>query len=85
VQQQSVEGRLVAQQQQPFRIRVQPSDGIDARRKTEFRQRPVGRAVAGESRQDAVRFVERDKHVGKALPHPGRGSKKNGSGGVDCC
>ena len=66
---------LIADQEQAFRVRVQPADGINARRKTEFRQCPVGRAVAGELRQHAIGFVESDEHAGKALTRLGHGSK----------
>ena len=55
--------RFVAQEQQPFRIRVEPANGINIFRKTKFRERAVGRAVAGELRQHAERFVERDEHA----------------------
>ena len=54
--------RLVAQEQQALGIRVESADGVNVFRKTEFRQRTVRRAVVGELRQHAVRFVERDEH-----------------------
>jgi hypothetical protein len=50
VKQQIIQGPFVAQQQQSLRIRIQPADGMNAGRKIKFRQRPVGRAVAGELR-----------------------------------
>ena len=62
VQQFFVPLRFVAQEQQPFGIRVQPADGINVFWKTKFRERAVGRAVAGELRQHAERFVKRDEH-----------------------
>ena len=55
--------RPLAQQQQPFGVRVQPADGIDIFRKIKFRQRAVGRPVAGKLRQHAKGFVKRDEHA----------------------
>jgi hypothetical protein len=62
VQERFVPLRLVAQQQQPLGICVQPADGIDIFRKAKLRERAVGRTVAGELRQHAVGFVKRDQH-----------------------
>ncbi len=54
--------RLVAQQQQTFRIRIKPADRINTFRKIKFRQRTISRAVAGELREDTERFVKGDEH-----------------------
>jgi hypothetical protein len=62
MQQAFVPFRLVAQEQQALGIRVQPANRIDVFRKTEFRQRAVGRPVQRELRNDAVRFVEGNEH-----------------------
>ena len=53
---------LVAQKQKSFRIRVEPANRINVLLETKIRQRAVGRAVAGELRQYAVRFVEGNQH-----------------------
>ena len=75
MQQAFVPFRLVAQEQQALGIRVQPANRINVFRKTEFRQRAVGRPVgplprrsgsvrAGgrKLRNDAIRFVESNEH-----------------------
>lgn len=53
---------FVAQQDQAFTFRIQAADGIDPARKAKFLQRTPLRAVVGELRDDAVGFVESDKH-----------------------
>jgi len=62
MQQLFVPRRFITQQQQSFGIRVEPADGINVFRKTEFRQRAIRRAIAGELRQHAEWFVECDEH-----------------------
>lgn len=63
--------RLIAQQQQTFRIRVQPANGIHIFGKAKFRQRTVRRAVAGELRQHAVGLVKGDQHPPSFKPEVG--------------
>ena len=53
---------FIAQEEQALGIGVEAADGIDIARKTEFRQRAVGRAVTGELAKHPVRFVEGDEH-----------------------
>jgi len=77
MEQQRVQGRFITQQEQPLRIGVQAADGINARRKTEFRQRPIGRAIAGKLRQHAVGFVKCNEHAGQPLTPIREGSKNN--------
>ena len=62
LQKPGVEVPFIGQEEQPFGIGIEAADGINAGGKAEFRQRPVGRAVAGEPGQDAKRFVEGDEH-----------------------
>jgi hypothetical protein len=57
-----VERRLIAQQQQPLALRIEPPNRIHARRKPKLRQRSMPRAVGRELREDAVRFVEGEEH-----------------------
>ena len=73
MQQLFVPRRFIAQKQQPFGIRIEPANRPDIFRKAKFRQRPVrrtarraralARQVAGELRQHAEWFVERDEHA----------------------
>ena len=53
---------VIAQKQQTFGIRIEPANRPDIFRKIKFRQRAIFRAVAGELRQHAERFVECDEH-----------------------
>src|SRR5437867_1292323 len=62
VQQPFIELRLIAQQQQSFALSVQPSNGVNAGRKTEFRQRASPGTVRRKLRDDPVRLVKGDEH-----------------------
>src|SRR6185436_16992934 len=55
-----VQFRFIAQEQQTFRVRVEPADGVNALRETEIGQRPIRRTVQRELREDIVRLVECD-------------------------
>ena len=62
-----VEGCLITQQDQPLGIGVQPSDGIELRRKAELRQRSIGRAIRGELGDHPIGFMKGDKHAGQTM------------------
>ena len=57
---------VIGQQQQPFRIEIQPTCGIDIRWQTEAGQRRTRRnAAISELAKHAIGFVEGDQHVAK--------------------
>ena len=58
---------FVAQQQQPFGIRIEPANGVNIFRETKFGERAVWRAVRRELRKDAVRFVKCDEHDARSF------------------
>ena len=62
IEQARVQPRLIAKQQQPFRISVQSSERINTFRKRKFRERAIGRTIRRELRKRPVWFVERDQH-----------------------
>lgn len=67
-----VQFRFVAQQEQAFRIGVEPADGIHILGKPEVGQRTIGRAIGRELREDGVRFVEGNEHFsGSTIGPPG--------------
>lgn len=53
-----IQASLITQQQQTFRIRIEPANRIDVLRKTKFRERAMRGAVRRELRENAMRFVE---------------------------
>jgi len=63
VQQPIIQSGLVAQEEQTFRIRIEPADGIDFVGKAELGQRAVGRPIGGELGEDAIRFMKGDEHA----------------------
>ena len=62
VKQAGVERGLVAEQQQPFAVRIEPTNGVNPGRETEFREQPVGRTIRRELGKNPVGFVEREQH-----------------------
>ena len=62
VEQPLVQRRFVAQQQESFRLRIQPPDRVDLARELELVQRPVWRTIWRKLRKHAKRFVEGDEH-----------------------
>ena len=55
---------LIAEQQQAFRIRVQPTNRIHVLWKAEFRQWTIPRTIGRELRQHTVWFVKSNQHQG---------------------
>jgi len=53
-----VQSALIAEQEQALGVGVEPPDGIDPFRETEFRQRAAVRTIGSEPGEDAVWFVE---------------------------
>jgi hypothetical protein len=62
VQQLLVEIWFITEEQETFRVGVETTNGIDFCRKPEFCQSTIGRAVGCKLGEDAIRFVERNKH-----------------------
>lgn len=54
--------RLIAQQEQPFRVAVQPADGIGARRKVKFREDTVRWVLLRELGEHTEGFVKGEDH-----------------------
>ena len=63
MQQLLVQRRLIAQQQQPFRVGIETADWINAFGKSELSQRPVRRTVGGKLGEHTKRFVKSDQHA----------------------
>ena len=53
---------LIAQEQQPLAVRIEPTDRIDARWEAETGQGPLPRDLLRELREHPVGFVEGDEH-----------------------
>jgi len=60
VEQEFVQFRFITEQEQTFAVGVEPANRINARRKTELRQRAEIRSVARELRNDTIGLVEGD-------------------------
>lgn len=63
VEQPGIHRRFVRKQQQTFTVCIQAAQGIHIGREIELCQRPVGTAIRGKLREDAVGFVKGKKHV----------------------
>lgn len=64
IEQPGVQAGLVAEQEQAFRIGIEPAERIDRARQSEVRERaPTGAGLGGELREDAVWLVKSDEHV----------------------
>ena len=62
--------RLIAEQQQPLALGIEPADGIHAFGETEIGERAMFRAVGRELRDDAKGFVKGEKQGGENVQRP---------------
>ena len=63
VQQSFIQTGLVAEQEQTFGVGIEPAYGIDALGEAEFGQGAIGGTIGREPGENAVGFVEGDKHL----------------------
>lgn len=69
VEQPCIESRLVAEQQQSFRVSIQTSERIGTPGQTKFRKCPPFRAgLRGELGKDAIWLVQGEQHANSLLP-----------------
>jgi hypothetical protein len=62
IEQPTIKARLVAKQQESFRVGIEPTEGIDPGRQSELREATIGRAIGRELTQDSERFVKGNDH-----------------------
>jgi hypothetical protein len=63
VQETCVEAGFVAEEEETFRVSIEPTQRIDVFRKAKFREGTVRGAIGSELGEDSVRFMEGDQHM----------------------
>jgi hypothetical protein len=73
VQQSLIESGFIAQQQEPFRIRIEAADWINTFGEVKVSEGSIWGTIRRKLREHAVRFVECEEHPERLNAHPPHG------------